>query len=841
MNWTTLAGWEMGDGAFWVTATTYPGQDVGTGKVSIQNGTTVTVDITTANPISSLIIDASGILQYEASTAHTLTVDGIVTINSGGIFRNALTGTVTTHQLIVGGSIVNNGTIDFSTMGNASGAGITFTGASNATFDLSGATLTNLRQTNGLILNKGTSSSSVLSFIPGGTFQVLSGNALGFLTITSGTFSLMGSNAFSNPVFYASTGNYTIPAAGGFWLDNPNATIVGMYGTLTNAGELIIKRGTYNIGTGLGNESLTSSTGTFEMRDGTLNISGRFRIGDGNCTITGGTMNLATIGHANRTLAAFYISPSANLTMSGDPLITFAHPNSAIPPFNDLEIEAGAGIKTIVGGTFQMGTAATPPSSIFLVNSDIPIYNLSIYNAKARVSLIDHLTVNNQLTLNGRLLMNNYNLNIGAPAIAGTFRANAGMIVTGFGTGEVRKTITTGGSYLFPLGDGSGATPYLPVTLNFTGGTFTPGASVAVGMVRYKHPQNANTNNYLKRYWTVRTNGIINPVYNFTGNYATADIIGNDAYINTGVYTTAWEKLNPSSFYTITATGLTGNVDISGINVAAPLIQITPASASICKGSPVPLTAVASGDPPLTYSWAPATGLSTRTGPNTTANPTITTTYTVTVKDGSGEAVSASVTVTVNPVLPVIVTIASSDADNIIYAGTSITFTASPTNGGDTPSYQWKVNGLDVGGNSSIYSYIPSNNDDLTCELTSSITCAAGNPATSNPVNMIVNPIPTVIICPAQPAAICANTAGNYTHVGYTWDATETDNFNVGLVTYTLSGSTIGTGSSLNGVVFSSGITKVVWQATVTAGNFAECTFNVTINALPLISNIYHN
>ena len=85
------------------------------------------------------------------------------------------------------------------------------------------------------------------------------------------------------------------------------------------------------------------------------------------------------------------------------------------------------------------------------------------------------------------------------------------------------------------------------------------------------------------------------------------------------------------------------------------------------------------------------------------------------------------------------VSIASSDADNTICSGTSVTFTATPTNGG-TPSYQWKVNGSDVGTNSNTYtSTTLANNDAVTVEMTSTATCATGSPATSNSISTTVN------------------------------------------------------------------------------------------------------
>lgn len=69
--------------------------------------------------------------------------------------------------------------------------------------------------------------------------------------------------------------------------------------------------------------------------------------------------------------------------------------------------------------------------------------------------------------------------------------------------------------------------------------------------------------------------------------------------------------------------------------------------ATICENSSTTLNAFAPGG--ITYTWAPATGLSNPTIPNPVASPTTTTTYTVNVSDALGCSGSAMVTVNVNP------------------------------------------------------------------------------------------------------------------------------------------------------------------------------------------------
>jgi hypothetical protein len=115
-------------------------------------------------------------------------------------------------------------------------------------------------------------------------------------------------------------------------------------------------------------------------------------------------------------------------------------------------------------------------------------------------------------------------------------------------------------------------------------------------------------------------------------------------------------------------------------------------------------------------------------------------TSSLTCKTGS-PATSNTVTMTVNPLLPVSVSIVP-DA-NPADEGTLVTFLALAVNGGTFPSYQWMVNGEANGTDNPAFVYIPANGDEITCVLTSNEICSTGNPAVSNPVVMEVNAIPS--------------------------------------------------------------------------------------------------
>ena len=91
------------------------------------------------------------------------------------------------------------------------------------------------------------------------------------------------------------------------------------------------------------------------------------------------------------------------------------------------------------------------------------------------------------------------------------------------------------------------------------------------------------------------------------------------------------------------------------------------------------------------------------------------------------------------------VSVAVSASANPVDEDIPVTFTATATNGGSAPVYQWRVNSVNAGTYAATFSYMPANGDSVQCRVTSGLYCVTGNPATSDAVVMTVNSAPPVI------------------------------------------------------------------------------------------------
>jgi hypothetical protein len=119
--------------------------------------------------------------------------------------------------------------------------------------------------------------------------------------------------------------------------------------------------------------------------------------------------------------------------------------------------------------------------------------------------------------------------------------------------------------------------------------------------------------------------------------------------------------------------------------------------------------------------------------------------YTVTVMDTINECQSVySDSLTIKQTHNVSISINVNK--NPVCKDTSVNFTATATNAGSSPTYQWYKQGFPIGGaTNTTYSYAPANNDYINCKLWSSEDCPnPQNPSVSNTITMQVDEEPGI-------------------------------------------------------------------------------------------------
>jgi hypothetical protein len=261
------------------------------------------------------------------------------------------------------------------------------------------------------------------------------------------------------------------------------------------------------------------------------------------------------------------------------------------------------------------------------------------------------------------------------------------------------------------------------------------------------------------------------PSFTYSWNTTPVQTTANISGLIAGSYTvTVTDSKTCQGTATATVTQPTAAASI-------PAIASQPSNRVICSGTNTTFVTSATGLN-ITYQWYVNTGSGFNPISNggvysgaTTATLTITgapvtmngyTYYCIASGTCSPAATTNTVSLTVNQTIP---TISINTSTTNICAGTSVTFNSTITNGGSTPAYQWKVNGLNVGTGSSYTTTSLANNDVVTCVLTSNATCPTPASVTSNGITMTVNPIvtPTISITSALGNTMCAGTSVTFT------------------------------------------------------------------------------
>ncbi|MCD6013183.1 MAG: hypothetical protein K0Q79_3045 [Flavipsychrobacter sp.] len=243
-----------------------------------------------------------------------------------------------------------------------------------------------------------------------------------------------------------------------------------------------------------------------------------------------------------------------------------------------------------------------------------------------------------------------------------------------------------------------------------------------------------------------------------------------------------------TTVFTVTGTDINGcsNYGVQAVNVNPLPIISTGTQVAICIGSSTNLAA--SGG--ISYTWAPATGLSSTVGSPVTASPTSTTTYTITGNNSFGCTNTMTNTVTVN-LLPTV----TASPDVAICNGTSTGLTASGAN-----TYVWfPSTGL-----------TPIAGSSVTARPTSTITYTVVGSDMNGCVNrasvtVTVNSLPaisagtTTSICYGASASLMATGA-----VDYMWTPASSLSSSIGsfvVATPTATTTYTVTGTDMNGCV----------------------------------------
>lgn len=338
------------------------------------------------------------------------------------------------------------------------------------------------------------------------------------------------------------------------------------------------------------------------------------------------------------------------------------------------------------------------------------------------------------------------------------------------------------------------------------------------------------------------TNGGTTPVYQWKKNgtnVGTNSTTYTDAAFNKNDIVTC--ELTSSEACVTSPTATSNGITITVSAKLIPTVSITSTSTNVCSGSSITFTATpANGGTTPVYQWK-KNGTNVGTNSATYIDASLNNADAITCELTSSEAcvtssivTSNGITITTGALVTPVINITSTSTN--ICSGSSITFTATSTNGGTTPVYQWKKNGTDVGTNSATYTDAALNNNDIiTCELTSSQTCVTSPTAISNAITITASAQASVnitssatTICKDDEVKFQATVTNGGASLGYQW---KLNGENTGTNSSTFAAHGFSDNDEIMCIVNSQGNSCSV-------DGVASNIISITINPLPVISII---
>jgi putative Ig domain-containing protein/Ig-like domain-containing protein len=245
----------------------------------------------------------------------------------------------------------------------------------------------------------------------------------------------------------------------------------------------------------------------------------------------------------------------------------------------------------------------------------------------------------------------------------------------------------------------------------------------------------------------------------FTDNgNSTATLTGTPAAPGSYAFTiTAANGVSPAATQLFTLV-------VNAAPLLAPAIDAHPTNQTVIAGQSAAFRVVASGTAPLSYQWlkngvaiAGATGASYDTPPTTAADNGARFSVIVTNPYGTATSNSATLIVTGAPVAPSITT---QPASQTVTAGQTATFSVVAT--GTSPTYQWRRNGVTIGGaTSASYTTPPTTTADSGSTFSVVVQNSIGS-VLSNNATLTVNAAlvaPSISTQPANQTVTAGQTA----------------------------------------------------------------------------------
>ncbi len=419
-NWNTVANWQRCVTAgTWAgaTSTTYPGQNAGTGTVTIRNNHNVTLNVSPANNIGALTINTGANATALTFGAFTLNVAGDVNVNStsNDVAKSIAlnTGTLSCNNLYLTSSIAGNDNRD------------AFVVLTSGTLNVNGNITMNAVAARTYILFNGGGTVNVRGTITGGTITSTAGG--GATAPTSGT------------IVYNNAGAQNVGTYAYFNLGISGSGSKAIQGNISVAGTLTLTAGTLTIGT----NTLTLSDGA------NLSYGGGSLTGGATSNLTIGTGTAITLNAISGGLNNF--NTSRDITLGADLTV--------------------AGTLTLTAGTFTVGantltlngpTIAGTPANLATTSSSSLVFG----GTSAGVLIPTSVVALNNLTISNTSIVTLQS----SPTVSGTFTPGGGGLSIGANTltlnGPASCGTLVGGATSNLIIGGAGAANIPAVTLN---------------------------------------------------------------------------------------------------------------------------------------------------------------------------------------------------------------------------------------------------------------------------------------------------------------------------------------------------------------------------------------